>query len=105
MSVGNEIHVDDVGTIFRILTTDSGSIVDISLANSLQICFTSPNTLFTKVATFTGVGTDGLFQYTAEEGDLFEVGHWQWQGLIRFPGGSLFHTNVRDFEVFPNICE
>lgn len=104
MSVGNEIHVDDIGTVFRILTTDCGSIVDISTANSLQICFTSPTTEFTRVATFTNVGTDGLFQYQVVQDDLFEVGHWEWQGIVNFLNGGEFHTNVREFEVFPNIC-
>lgn len=105
MSVGNEIHVEDIGTVFRLLTTDCGTVVDISTATSLQICFTTPNTLFTKVATFTGVGTDGLFQYKTVDGDIFEEGGWEWQGVISFPNGDLFHTNVREFEVFPNICE
>lgn len=104
MSVGNEIHVDDIGTIFRILATDCGSIVDLSTATSLQICFTSPSTAFSKVSTVTGIGTDGLFQYKAVQGDLFEVGAWEWQGIIVFPNGDVFHTNVREFEVFPNIC-
>jgi hypothetical protein len=104
MSVGNEIHLDDIGTIFRILATDCGTVVDISSATSLQICFTAPSSPFTKVATTTGVGTDGLFEYKAVVGDIFEIGAWQWQGVIVFPNGDVFHTNVREFEVFDNIC-
>ena len=104
MSTENEIHVGDIGTVFRQEVTDCGSIVDISTATSLQICFTSPNTMFTRVSTFTGVGTDGLHQYVAVAGDLFEQGCWQWQGIIVFPSGNLFHTNIKEFDVHPNIC-
>ena len=103
--MSEEIHVDDIGTIFRLALTDSGSIVDISTTSSLQVCFTTPNTVFTKIGTLTNVGTDGLFQYTSVEGDLFEIGSWEWQGVIVFPNGHVFHTNVREFEVFPNICD
>ena len=100
-----EIHQFDVGTIFRFLLTDCGTPADVSTATSLAICFLKPDqTVLTKTATFTNVGTDGLIQYTTVPGDIDQVGGWQWQGVVAFPGGSIFHSAVREFEVFTNIC-
>lgn len=109
MSVGNEIHVADIGTIFKQTLTDCGTVVDISTATSLSICFKKPDAaVATVVATFTGVGTDGCMQYTVTSSEfLDQVGDWEWQGRVHFGAVSpeqLYHTNVKTFEVFENIC-
>jgi len=102
-----EIHIADVGTIFRQQVTDCGSITDISGANSIVFCFQKPDeTIVTVAATFTGVGTDGLAQYTvAASSFLDQEGGWGWQSIIYFPTGAVFHSELKEFEVVPNICE
>jgi len=105
----NEIHIADIGTIFRQLVTDCSTVVDISTATSLTICFQRPDlSVETVVATFTNVGTDGLMEYTVTT-SLFldQTDEWSWQGKIYFGAASppqLYHTNVKTFEVFANIC-
>ena len=106
MSANNEIHIGDIGTAFRQLITDCGSIVDLTSAVSLQICFLKPDqTVITKVATTTNIGTDGLMQHTVVD-SLFidQEGCWQWQGIVHFGPTQIWHTNVLAFDVFPNIC-
>jgi len=105
----NEIHVADIGTVFRQLVTDCGTPVDISTATSLTICFlTAANTTVSVVATFTNVGTDGLMQYTVTSSQFLDTaGDWEWQGKIYFGAASppqLFHSNTKTFEVFGNLC-
>jgi hypothetical protein len=107
MSAANEIHVGDIGTVFRQTITDCGSIVDLSGVASLQICFKKPdNEVVTVAATFTNVGTDGLMDYTIPNSAfLDQEGCWSWQGIIHFGATQLWHTNVLEFEVFSNVCE
>ncbi len=109
MSTADEIHVGDLGTVFRQLVTDCGSVVDLSTATSLSICFlTAAQTTTTVAATFTNVGTDGLMQYTVISSEFLDTeGEWSWQGKIYFGAASppqLFHTNTLTFEVFANLC-
>lgn len=105
----SEIHVGDMGTVFRHLVTDSGSIVDLSTATSLSMCFlTAAQTTVTVAATFTNSGTDGLMEYTVVSSEFLDTeGEWSWQGKIYFGSASpvqMFHTNTTTFEVFANIC-
>lgn len=117
MSAGNEIHVGDIGTRFSFTMTDCGSIVDISLATTLAICFSPPTSPdFTRVATFTntllggaGDGSDGKGEYATIAGDIGAnsldaagVGGWSWQVVVELPSGT-FRTNIKEFEVFENL--
>lgn len=117
MSTANEIHAGDVGTRFAFTLTDCGSIVDISLATSLAICFSPPTSPdFTRAATFTstvfggvGDGSDGKGEYAVVPGDLganqldaAAVGEWSWQVTVILPSGE-FRSNIKDFEVFENL--
>lgn len=112
MSAGNEIHVGDVGTIFRALITDCGTPVDLSSASQLQACFNplgSPGSHFTRAMTFVstvnsgaGDGSDGFIEYTTVTSDLFISGEWEWQAQVTIASG-LFHTNIASFLVFDNL--
>jgi len=107
MSTGEEeIHLNDIGTVFRQLITDCGSIVDLTSATSLAICFSKPDEVVATVAaTTTGIGTDGLMQHTVTDSAfLDQTGCWKWQGVIIFSATQMWHTDVLEFEVFPNIC-
>lgn len=110
MSAGDEIHVGDIGTIFRALITDCGTPVDLSTASQLLACFDPPdNDAFTRTMTFVstvssgaGDGSDGFIEYTSITSDLFVGGCWEWQTQVTIVAGR-FHTNVASFEVFPNL--
>lgn len=99
-----EIHVDDVGTIFRVTVTDEdGAALDISAATLKQIVFEKPDeTTTTKTASLDTDGTDGIMRYTTVSGDLDQAGRWKIQGVVGLPSGQ-WHTNVDTFKVKENL--
>jgi hypothetical protein len=64
-----EVHVGDVGTVFRLTLSDGSTIVDASGATTKEILFRKPSgAVVTKSAAFTTDGTDGKIEYvTAAE--------------------------------------
>ena len=103
MAVVSEIHVGDIGTIFRITIKDGTSIVDVSSVDSKIIYLQKPdgNTLIKNATLYTD-GTDGIIQYVTESGDLDQAGTWQIQAKIDF-GTDVFSTNIDKFKVYRNI--
>lgn len=101
----NEIHVGDIGTVFRTTIKSGGSAVDVSGATTKQMLFQKPGaagTILTKSAVFTTDGTDGVVEYVTVEDDLDTAGIWLRQVYIVLPSGE-WHTNVDRFEVYPNL--
>lgn len=104
MSVENQIHVNDIGTIFRLTITDeNGTAVDISGATTKTIYFRAPdNTLLTKAGSFYTDGTDGILQYTTVSGDIDQVGEWNWQAYVKLAAWEGY-SEVLDFRVYENV--
>lgn len=101
--MSEEIHVDDIGTIFRLTFLQSGSVVDLSTATTKQIWFKKPSgEILTKTASFYTDGTDGILQYTVVSGDLDEKGTYEIQGFVVITAGT-FHSDVQTFQVNRNI--
>lgn len=99
----NEIHVGDIGTIFRTTVKEGSSVLDISAATTTQLIFRRPDgTSFTKTAEFTTDGTDGKIEYPTIAGDLDVAGNWSWQSYIVMPSGS-WHTDIGTFSVHANL--
>lgn len=99
----DEIHVNDIGTVFRGTVQDGTSVVDISGATTIQILFKpSGAATRTKTAVLTGDGTDGQMQYTTVDGDLNVDGVWEWQGQVVLPAGT-WRTDVKTFVVHRNL--
>lgn len=99
-----EIHVGDIGTVFKIVFKDGTSIVNISGATTKNIIFCKPDgTKDTKAGTFTTDGTDGILEYTTVSGDLNIKGIWKIQGFITTSDGS-WSSSTGIFEVHNNIC-
>ena len=74
----NEIHLNDIGTIFEVTVQDDGVIVDISGATTKEIIFKkSRGEVLTKAAVFSTDGVDGKMRYVAVAGDLDERGQWE----------------------------
>lgn len=105
MSSG-EIHVGDIGTIFRVTVTDQdGSIVDISGASTRLILLRDPyGKKLSKTGAFTTDGTDGKMQYASVSGDIGRAGTWKIQGKVIIPAGT-FYTDITEFEVYSNVPE
>ncbi len=99
-----DIHVNDFGVVFQATVKDEeDAVVNISGSTSLLLRFKSPDsTLYSKSASISTDGTDGVMEYTAESG-LFNVsGQWQVQGYVLLPDGQ-WSTSVTQFFVQKNL--
>ena len=103
-STCSEIHINDIGTAFRVTVKDeSDTVVDISTASSLRIFFAKPDgTTETKTASHYTDGTDGIMEYITQSGDLDIVGSWSLQGVVSIGGGT-WHTDIYQFKVYGNL--
>lgn len=98
-----EIHVDDIGVVFKVLIKDADVVQDISTATTKEILFLKPDgSTLTKTASFTTDGADGYIQYTSISGDLSLAGIWKIQAHI-IMGALNIHTDISPFRVFSNI--
>lgn len=70
------IHVGDIGTIFRLTIKDTaGTAINVSTASVKYIYFEAPDgTKTKKTAAFYTNGSDGIIQYIAVLGDIDQVG-------------------------------
>lgn len=99
------VHLDDVGTIFKIKLVDceTGYAIDISAATTKTIRFQlSDGSFVSKPAEFSTDGTDGYIEYAAEPGFLSQTGRWKIQGFV-IAGGFENSSSVEEFKVFSNL--
>lgn len=100
-----EIHVGDIGTVFRATITDDcvDTIVDVSGATTQQFTFLKPDaTTVTVTTTFYTDGTDGIIEYATILDDLDQAGTWKIQGKVILPTGT-WSTDIHKFKVYPNL--
>lgn len=98
-----EIHVDDVGTIFRITLMDGSSPVDLTGATAKSIIFEKPDkTSVSKDADFYTDGADGIIEYTIETDDLDMAGSWRIQAQVTLTSGT-WSSDILGFVVHENI--
>jgi hypothetical protein len=104
ITVLEEVHKNDIGTVIEITLKNGASVVDISSATTKEIKLKKPvsATVLTKAAVFVTDGTDGKMKYTTISGDLDEVGVWQVQGHIINPSGE-WHSDIKNMSVFDNV--
>lgn len=103
--MANEIHLNDIGTIFEITLYDCEIILpDLPDATSLIIKFQKPDkkTTVDQPAEFKTDGTDGIVQYTTLNGDLDKTGNWKIQAFVITPSGS-WHSDIGKFKVYSNL--
>ncbi len=99
------VHNGDVGTIFRLVITDTaGAPIDVSTATATIIHFQDPlGNKTQKTAAFTTDGKDGKIQYATIAGDIDKVGTWQIQGYIE-TGLGKFWTKKGAFKVYSTLA-
>jgi hypothetical protein len=103
MPVVEEVHLNDIGTVFRVTLYDGEDLLDCSAALDIKIIFQKANgTRVEKDAVFMTDGTDGIIQYVAVDGDINVIGNWKIQGYIQLPSGK-WKSNVEKFKVYANI--
>lgn len=99
----NEIHVADIGTVFKVTVKDGTSIVDVSSSTTKEIHFGKPDgTSLIGTAVFETDGTDGIIKYTTIANDLDQDGLWQIQAFVVMSGGQ-WKSDIARFKVHANI--
>lgn len=100
--MGN-IHINDVGTIFKVTITDDGVALDVSTASAKQIKFRKPSGVtVSKTADFDTDGSDGVIKYAATSGFIDEIGTWRIQGRIVNASGE-WSSQIKPFTINKNI--
>jgi hypothetical protein len=105
MAVG-DVHVGDIGTVFRAEIKDGDSAVDVRSAATKEIHFKKPdNSTLQKTAEYYDDGSDGKIQYTSVSGDFVaaDVGIWKWQAYVVTLGGGYWHSEIKTFELKANL--
>ena len=100
-----EIRVGDVSSRFIATIKDGDDIVDLTTASVLQLIFHKPDaTVVTKTASLYTDGTDGKLSWaTTATTDLDQEGYWKLQGYVEFSGGGKYHSDIKQFQVHPNL--
>jgi len=95
MTIKTDIHVGDIGTIFRVTIADKDIPVDISDATIRAILFQKPDgTVVTVSGLFTIDGEDGRMEYETIYEDLDMAGVWKIGAKITTPDGKWTATPV-----------
>jgi hypothetical protein len=103
MACVQEIHVNDIGTVFEITLVDCDTPVNISAATETTILFSKPDgTVVEQTAVFTTNGADGKIRYVTVDGDLDVDGKWKLQARVVMPSGA-WSSNISGFTVKPNL--
>jgi len=100
-----EIHLNDIGTVFEIPLLDCDvAASDINTATVKTVFFMKPDgtTLVTKDAEFKTDGTDAIIQYTTIDGDLDQTGTWKIQARVTLPIGT-WSSEIKTFKVYANL--
>ena len=102
--MSEQIHLNDIGTQFKVTVKDEDSVVvDLSSASTLQLIFQKPSgDKLTTTASLINDGTDGLIQYITVSGDIDECGIWQMQARVVI-GTKDFKTDIGSFKVYRNL--
>lgn len=103
MATTQEVHVGDIGTIFRVTLYDGTSVVDLSSATEKLLVFQKPNRdSVAQTAAFYTDGTDGILQYQTVTDDLDMSGAWSIQAVVTLSSGK-WSSSVGTFTVYDNI--
>ena len=99
----NEIHQNDIGTVFQITVKDGDNTIDVSGATTKNFLFQKPDgTDVSKAASFVTDGTDGQLKYTTVTDDLDTVGTWYLQVELVLPAGT-WRSDITKFRVYNNL--
>lgn len=122
MSCNVEVHVGDIGTVYKVHVLDGGEEFDISAATVHELIFRMPNgAILRKTADITTNGspaTAWYLEYEVQPGDGLgspgefhdNEGAFQVQGFLQWADGKQWHSNVQtmdtdgqELRIFPNL--
>ena len=106
-----EIHLDDVGTIFEVTIIDPITNRPLNISDATETLIyllrpaideNTPEERLDKTAVFTADGSDGRIQYASVAGDLTPAGRWKIQARVTTPNG-VWHSQILKFKVEENL--
>lgn len=101
-AIPNEIHLNDVGTKFRVTVMEGTTAVDLTGYTSITFVFQKPDkTLLSVTGTVEDVAA-GIVSYTTLSGDLNQTGKWKLQVSLVLPAWT-GKSNISIFTVYPNL--
>jgi hypothetical protein len=109
MATVANVHVGDVGTLYKAKIQDVGVPFNPTAATVKKLVFKTPAGVLERNATVTTDGTDWYLEYqlqAAVPGDLTfhqKKGGYSWQGYVEFPDGQRYHTNIETYTVDRNL--
>jgi len=99
------VHVGDVGTLFKGKIQDIGVPFDPTLATVKIIVWKTPSGPVEKNASVTTDGVDWYLEYlTTDPAFHAKKGKYSWQGHIEFAGGQKYSTNIEEYTVEKNLA-
>lgn len=101
-AIPDEIHLNDIGTKFRVTVMEGDTAVDLTGFSSIDFIFLKPDKTPLNV---TGTAEDvpnGIVSYTTVSGDLDQTGRWKIQIALVLPAWT-GKSNVTEFTVYPNL--
>jgi hypothetical protein len=99
----NEIHLEDIGTVFEVTLMDGDVIVDLTGASVQSIVFLLPDkSTLQKTSVFKTDGSDGIIQYVTIADDLSQVGKWKLQAVVQLATGT-WSSDISEFKVHDNL--
>lgn len=105
-----DIHVNDIGTMFKLTVKDQNSnIVTLDGSYMLAVNFLLPDgSTLSRTASLYSDGSDGIIQYITTSGDLTQPGSWKQQAVVTKTGGGgtitqQWHSNSVKFKVVANL--
>lgn len=103
--MSQEIHENDIGTVFEITLKDDGVIVDISGTATKAIILRQPDGTATSYsAEFKTDGTDGILTYTSTSAILTPPGIWHLQAAVTWAGPTQeWKSDIYEFRVYENL--
>lgn len=112
MTTIGDVHVGDIGTLYKAEIQDAGVAFDPSAATIKKLIWQTPGGVIERNATVTDNGLTGASQkwyleYQLESGvdDNFHQyqGKYKWQGYVEFSNGHQYHTNIEEYVVERNL--
>jgi hypothetical protein len=91
----DEVHLGDVGTLYKLRLTDAGVPFDPTSATTKQIIFKLPSGTVTKGATVLQDGNDFYLTYQVTDPGFHSLpGRVFVQAHLVFPDGSIYSSSV-----------
>jgi hypothetical protein len=104
-STSKTYQLGDIGSPIGVVVYRADGTLESQLgsATTIQIILEKPSEAsVTKTATLVTDGSDGQMHYITAEGDLDEVGTWNYHGYVVIGAGK-WKTTVKTFEVLENL--